>query len=91
MNMAPTKAEREAQAAQEQADAAAADAAADVSTDPGEGSKIRVPAEAGDRIVLSKGGEVVREFSARDGIITAKDDDDRALLLASVPGAELVD
>lgn len=90
MNMV-TKAEREAQEQQAAADAAAADAAADTTVDVGEGSQVRVPAEVGDKITLTRGGEVVREFAVKDGVISAKDDDDRALLLASVPGAELVD
>lgn len=85
---AEAKAEREAQ---EAADAAAADAAADTAVDPGEGSQVKVPDTVGDRITLTRGGEVVREFAVKDGHVTARDADDRALLLASVPGAEAVD
>lgn len=86
-----TAAERDAREAQEQADAAVTAATAGLDVDPGEGSKVRVPASVGDSITFSRGGEVVVDFKVSDGMVTAKDEHERVLLLSNVAGAELVE
>lgn len=85
---AAEKAEREAQ---EQADAAVTAAAQGLDVDPGEGTKVKVPADVGETIVFSRGVDVVAEFKVSDGMVTARDEHERQLLLANVPGAELVE
>lgn len=85
---AAEKAEREAaEAAQAAVDAAAQG----LEVDPGEGSKVRVPGDVGETIVFSRGADVVAEFKVTDGIVTARDEHERQLLLANVAGAELVE
>jgi hypothetical protein len=87
---AAEKAEREAQ---EQADAAVAAAAAGSDTvdeSDGKGGKVKVDQNDGE-IVLTRGGEVVLSKKVVDGHVTASDDDELAVLLASVPGATRVE
>lgn len=88
---AAEKAEREeAEAAQAAIDNAAAGLDPEV-VDPGEGTKVRVPESVGESIIFSRGADVVAEFAVKDGIVTARDAHERQLLLANVPGAELVE
>lgn len=87
-------AEKAAREEQEQADAAVTAATAGLDpevVDPGEGTKVRVPASVGESITFSRGADVVAEFKVSDGIVTARDAHERQLLLANVPGAELVE
>lgn len=88
-----TAAERDAREAQEQTDAAVAPAAvaAAAAVDAGEGTKVRVPASVGESVTFTRGGDVVADFKVTDGVLTVRDDHERALVLANVPGAELVE
>ena len=55
---------------------------------PVEGGKVRVPQNDGE-IILSRGGETVLTKRVTDGLVSPRDDVERALLLASIPGATL--
>lgn len=90
--MTPTETKAEKAEREAQADAALADAAAgsDVATDDAKGRKVSVPQGDGE-IVLSRGADVVLSKTVRDGHVTADNADELAVLLGSVPGAELVD
>lgn len=85
----------EEKAAREQAEAeAAAVAAAAVGSDaaPVEGKSVKVKVSQQDgEIVLSRGSDVVLSKTVKDGHVTADNDDELAVLLGSVPGAERVD
>jgi hypothetical protein len=90
-----TAAEKAAREEQEAADAAVAaaavDAEASVDVPEDAGRKVKVPAVVGDEIVFSRGADVVARFKVSDGVVTARNDHERTLLLTNVAGAELVD
>lgn len=85
-----TKAEKAARE-QAEAEAAAAESAQVGSVEPVAG-RVKVPAEVGDKITLSGGPFAEpREFVVKGGYVEVDDDNERAIVLGSVPGAVLVD
>lgn len=84
-------ADKEAREAQEAADALAAGAtqsAAHPEVDD-EQLVVKVPAEHGDNVSLTRGGVEIGSYKIDSGKITAKDAAERDMLLGSIPGASL--
>lgn len=93
MTMA-TKAEQAAAEANTEALAAPVGTDSAAAVDSAEGfadsTQVKVPKDAGDELVLTRGVDVIGRYKVNDGLVTVKDDGERAMLLASVPGATLV-
>lgn len=86
-----TVAEKTEREEAEAADAALAAAAAGADVEPIEGKSVRIKVEQEGEIVLTRGGDVVLSKTVKDGHITADNDDELAVLLGSVPGAQRVE